>query len=129
MYTIITNNPLISDTYQGLSKNISIDYLTAQGCIQVLERVRDKIHQGNRLETHPMAGSVKPNQNPYKTVLISDGRSDEDEFKEFVIIIENSIGTAQKFLSEKPLPQWPEHILKDFMAVDHSLIKTAIERI
>lgn len=129
MYTIITNNPLITNKYQGISKNITIEYQRAGDCLQVLKRVRDMIHEGRRLETHPMAGSVKPNQNPYKTVLISDASADGEEFKEFIIIIENSIETAERFISTKPLPQWPDNILKDFMEVDYSLIRMAIERL
>lgn len=129
MYTIVTNNPLVRDRYRQISKNIETDFLDTGGCMEVLERVRDWIHKGSRLETHPMAGSVKPNQNPFKTVLISDGGVDAEEFKEFVLIIENAILTARKFLNEKPLPNWPQNLLEDFQAVDLSLISGALDRL
>ena len=129
MYTIVTNNPLVRDAYLRASKNLETDFLDAGGCMEVLERVRDRIHKGARLETHPMAGSVKPNQNPYKTVLVSDGSVDAEEFEEFVLIIENAILTARKFLNGKPLPDWPQNLLEDFMAVDLSLIRSALDRL
>jgi hypothetical protein len=36
----------------------------------VLLTVRDHIHSGARLLTHPQAGSVKPYETPYRSVLV-----------------------------------------------------------
>ncbi len=56
--------------------------------------VRDKVHEGHELATHPLSGSVKPNETPYKTIMISEkkGVLDFNSLK----IIEDSIATAKK---------------------------------
>lgn len=33
-------------------------------------KVRDRIHEGHLLLSHPLSGSVKPNETPYKSVMI-----------------------------------------------------------
>ena len=63
MYRIITNNSLCRDKYQEL---LPVEYLEGKGYMDVLLTVRDYIQKGWRLETHPMTGSLKPNQTPYK---------------------------------------------------------------
>ena len=62
----------------------------------VLIAVRDKIHKGHRLLSHPLSGSVKPNETPYKSVIISRNSAgmDLDSLK----IIEDSIAAYDKFM-------------------------------
>lgn len=127
MYTIVTNNSRVREEYEGALKNLKVEYLEDGACLEVLVKVRDHIHQGCRLETHPMAGSVKPNQNPYKSVMISDGSSDEAEFQEFVMVMENCIMICRDFLERRALPDWPESLKEDFRFVDLSLIKSAAD--
>ena len=69
MYRIVTNNSLCRDKYQEL---IPVDFLEGKGYMDVLLAVRDYIQKGWRLETHPMTGSLKPNQTPYKSIMVSD---------------------------------------------------------
>ena len=73
LYTLITNNELVKERYGAYGKDLNVEYLEDAGCLDVLIKARDAIHGGSRLETHPMAGSIIPNQNPYKSVMISDG--------------------------------------------------------
>ncbi|WP_242858311.1 GrdX family protein [[Clostridium] symbiosum] len=129
LYTLITNNELVKERYGAYGKVLNVEYLEDAGCLDVLIKARDAIHGGSRLETHPMAGSIKPNQNPYKTVMISDGKVDPEEFQEFITVMENSIMTCRKFLMEKPLPEWNEKLKKDFRYIDQSLIESAVSRI
>lgn len=127
MYIIVTNNSLVKEQYEDTLKNLRVEYLEDTACLDVLIKVRNYIHQGLRLETHPMAGSVKPNQNPYKSVMISDETSDSEEFQEFVTVMENCIMVCRGFLERKALPDWPEELKKDFRFVDLSLIKSAVD--
>lgn len=129
MYIIVTNNKAVKERYEGFLKNLSVEYLEDKGCLDVLTGVRDYIHKGYRLETHPMAGSVKPNQNPYKSVMISDHSLEQGEFQEFIMVMENCIMVCREFLERKALPDWPEELKKDFRFVDLSLIESAVERI
>ena len=126
MYRIVTNNSLCRDKYQEL---IPVDFLEGHGYMDVLLSVRDYIHNGWRLETHPMTGSLKPNQTPYKSIMVSDLPREQEEFYSQEMTIENSILSCRKFLEIKQTPNWTEEIRKDFMIVDLSLIEGAIQKV
>ena len=126
MYRIITNNSLCRDEYQEL---LPVEYLEGKGYMDVLLTVRDYIQKGWRLETHPMTGSLKPNQTPYKSIMVSDLPLDQEEFYSQEMTIENSILSCRKFLEIKQTPDWSEEIRKDFMIVDLSLIEGAIQKV
>ena len=68
--------------------------------------------------------SVKPNETPYRTILISKekGKLDFDS----LAIIEDSINTTQKFLNMAKTPKWTQSILEDFELIDMDLIKNAL---
>ena len=126
MYRIITNNSLCRDKYQEL---LPVEYLEGKGYMDVLLTVRDYIQKGWRLETHPMTGSLKPNQTPYKSIMVSDLPLDQEEVYSQEMTIENSILSCRKFLEIKQTPDWSEEIRKDFMIVDLSLIEGAIQKV
>ena len=126
MYRIVTNNSLCRDKYQEL---IPVDFLEGKGYMDVLLDVRDYIQKGWRLETHPMTGSLKPNQTPYKSIMVSDLPREQEEFYSQEMTIENSILSCRKFLEIKQTPNWTEEIRKDFMIVDLSLIEGAIQKV
>ena len=126
MYRIVTNNSLCRDKYQEL---IPVDFLEGKGYMDVLFAVRDYIQKGWRLETHPMTGSLKPNQTPYKSIMVSDLPREQEEFYSQEMTIENSILSCRKFLEIKQTPNWTEEIRKDYMIVDLSLIEGAIQKV
>ena len=126
MYRIVTNNSLCRDQYQEL---IPVDFLEGKGYMDVLLAVRDYIQKGWRLETHPMTGSLKPNQTPYKSIMVSDLPREQEEFYSQEMTIENSILSCRKFLEIKQTPNWTEEIRKDYMIVDLSLIEGAIQKV
>ena len=119
---LVTNNNLVNEKYKD---QITTIYLEDLDYLKVLELVRDKIHIGHELLTHPLSGSIKPNETPFKSVLISDEIS-EINF-DSLSIIEESILTAKKFLDQKKIRNWPEDILNDFRVIDFSLISSGIE--
>ena len=86
----------------------------------VLKVVRDRIHLGHGLLTHPLSGSVKPGETPYKTVVISAIKGSLDT--EALQIIEDSIQTCQKFMSSNVRKCWGPEILSDFQLIDYDLI-------
>ena len=66
---VITNNPMVRDV---LSKQDICEVRYAPVSYrQVLCLARDAIHQGHKLLTHPLSGSVKPGETPYKSVAVS----------------------------------------------------------
>ena len=117
-YLIITNNPLV---VQCMPRDFAVEYenITYR---EILVKVRDKVYSGHRLYTHPLAGSVKPNETPYKSVVISKlpKKMEMDE----ALIISSSIETFDKF---KPIVrQLPERVLKDFQLIDYTLLCGAV---
>ena len=88
--------------------------------IEVLHIARDYVHKGHVLRTHPLSGSVKPNETPYKSVVISKSPGALD-FKS-LSIIEESIACYGKFDKLRNIPQ---SAMQDFMEIDLSLIESA----
>ena len=72
-FTIITNNPMMSDS--DFRSYIEFYNVSIEGILQI---VRKRIHKGFCLLTHPLSGSVKPTETPYKSVMITnkDGNID-----------------------------------------------------
>ena len=110
---LVTNNPLAEKRFRDSCR---VEYLETD-FIGVLINVRNHIHSGCQLLTHPLSGSVKPNETLYKSVLLSEGPGDTDP--QSVGIIEESIQTARKF-PQKPIP---EQYLHDMQLVDLSLLE------
>ena len=114
-YIIITNNPLVP---QMLDEEHEVDY-SEISYEDVLGKVR------HLLLSHPLSGSVKPNETPYKSVMISRkaGKLDERSLS----IIEGAIRSCAKFefKSEKYREFMPE-TFKDFQLIDWTLLQSAI---
>src|SRR5699024_5582986 len=90
-FIVVTNNPLVRERFEG---QVPLDY-QPRTFAGILEYVRDQIHKGHRLLSHPLSGSVKPGETPYKSIMISaeQGAPDTDS----VILIEDCIQHAKKF--------------------------------
>jgi len=116
MDILITNNPLVVERCGDVH---SVNFVDG-ALIDVLIRVRSFIHDGHRLLTHPLSGSVKPNETAYKSVLISGSCGKVDE--QSVLIIGECILATQKF---KPR-EISVHHLTDLQEVDFSLIIGAL---
>lgn len=119
---MVTNNSLV---YANYKDKLDIIYSNNYTYLEILDIVRDKIHEGYQLLTHPLSGSVKPNETPYKTVAISNEKGELD-FNS-LSIIEASMETAKKFIEGKNTPRWTEKVLQDFELIDYYLIKSAVE--
>ena len=115
---LVTNNPLVEERFRG---RLPVEYQDTP-LLEVLIRARDHIHSGRRLLTHPLSGSVKPNETPYKSVLISGAGGTTD--MQSIHIIEECIQAVRRFA--------PKHIseqhLPDLQAIDLSLIRPAIDQ-
>lgn len=118
---IITNNIRVVETYGNQFEVAFLDV----SYMDVLIAIRDRVHQGFRLLTHPLAGSMKPNQTPYRTVMLEKGPAMDYRSLE---LIESCILTAEKFQRNRPTPHWDEKSLQDFRTVDLSFLKH-VERV
>ena len=121
-YLILTNNPLVHDCMDGHGK-FTVAFRPELGYRDILVKARDMVYEGHTLYTHPLSGSVKPNETPYKSVIVSiEPHGFDAEQSE---IISNSIQVFDKF---PPMPRdLPESVLRDFQLIDYSLLAGAID--
>ena len=118
-FIIVTNNPLIKqnyDDYEILYYDVKYE--------ELLQIVKNKIALGHILLTHPLSGSVKPKETPYKSVMISKDFNKSKVDINSLEIIENAIMTCKKFDERKE--KWTENVLLDFQYIDYTLIDSAI---
>lgn len=146
-YIIITNNPLVRDKYS----DIEVEYYDIS-YQEVLQLVKNKIALGHKILTHPLSGSVKPKETPYKSIMISKntiganasnaganekpvGANEKPVWAnacgarpvdlESLEIIEDAIATCEKFKERRD--KWTPQVLEDFQLVDFTLIDSAIK--
>lgn len=120
---MVTNNYRCLDKWQG---KFQIDYKETWKYLDVLLAARDYVHQGYHLLTHPLAGSVKPNQTPFKSIILSkESLEGAQEFRDLVLI-EESITSYHKFMNNRPLPDWSEQTAEDFRTIDLSFMEGAV---
>ena len=87
---IVTNNPLV---VRKLSDRFEVSF-EEQGYLELLERVRDLVHKGAVLLTHPQAGSIKPGETPYRTVMVRMPSAGAQVDAESLSLIESAIATT-----------------------------------
>lgn len=117
-YMVITNNPLVRSRLDDIHEVIYLELSYEE----LLKVVRDRIYEGHRLLTHPLSGSVKPKETPYKSVLISERKEKVD--RESVRLIENAILVCQKFQDKSKY--YKEEVYKDFQLVDWTLLESGL---
>ena len=118
---IVTNNIKVSNKYS----DYNVQYIDSESMYEVLIAVRDLIHRGYKLLTHPIVSSIKPYETPYKSVALSKG-SELDLYS--LELIENSIELTKNFL-DKPKRKLTKEIDDDFRLIDYKLVIGAIESI
>ena len=119
---LITNKPKFIE--ENL-KDIEIEYLDVS-YIDILRKVRDYVHENWEIVTHPLYGSVKPNETIYRTIVIKEKNSLDITS---VNLISDAILTFKKFRNNREVPQWTDRVKDDFSVIDHDLIINAINRI
>lgn len=120
--TIVTNNPLV---YKSNYENVETIFVDTENIQGVLNVVRDMVNNGHRLLTHPLSGSLKPNENPYKSIIVSS-KAKGIEF-DHIIMIEKGIETTDKFFGGKSLPKYKPSTNHDFMVIDKSIVESGLK--
>ncbi|MDU3827764.1 MAG: GrdX family protein [Peptostreptococcus sp.] len=123
---LLTNNEKFKQIENELNSNkLNLEYQDIT-YIEILVKARDLIHKGYKLLTHPLYGSVKPNETLYRSVVLEEA----EEFDiQSLLLIEEAIVTAEKFKKNKMTPNWTESVKDDFRVIDFDLIKKTIDRI
>ncbi|MDD2574123.1 MAG: GrdX family protein [Bacillota bacterium] len=121
------NNTLIISNNKLVEENISThaEVMLVEGTLlQTMELARDLIHKGCILLTHPLSGSIKPNETPYKSIALEKRQGPVDLVS--LEIMEQSIARTKSLQEYRGTPDWPEKYLVDFRVIDLDLIKNAL---
>lgn len=119
---LITNNDRVYEKYKNkLSCILELSYE------DVLIRVRDYVYNKHKLLTHPQASSLKPNQTPYRSILIYPSNNNENI--DDVLLIEKCI---EVYLSWQDIAKTPNDyetkVREDFKTIDLSVVDNIIDR-
>jgi len=117
-FMIVTNNPLVK-TKLGEEYHIEYSEISYE---DIVKKVRDYIFLGHQLLSHPLSGSVKPNETPYKSIMLAKEPNTLD--LQSVEIIENAIQTIPKFAFRSDM--YKPEVYEDFQLIDFTLIDSAI---
>lgn len=117
MIKIITNNPAVRDKYVVQSAYFETDVLG------VYTKIRDEVHLGAEIISHPLSGSIKPWETPYKSVVIKK-RSAPCDLKSLQLI-EDALATLLK--ATKKNYKFTQQMLEDFGIIDLDLVNSAME--
>ena len=124
-YIIITNNPMTA--CNASVKNV-LCYNENLDILGVLSAVRSKVHEGYKLATHPLTSSIKPNETPYKTVLLYNRQG--QLCTQSLEMIESAILVTERFVRNKPPRLWPDipgKILDDLATIDYDMVQPWIK--
>ena len=120
-YLILTNNPLVRRCMEGQGL-YTIRLEEDKSFREILVEARDLVYAGHILYTHPLAGSVKPNETPYKSLIVSIEPHGFDA--QHAELMSNAIAVFDKF---KPISrELGEGVLRDFQLIDYTLLCGAI---
>ncbi|WEM45290.1 GrdX family protein (plasmid) [Photobacterium sp. DA100] len=129
------------DRLEIISNNLSLATLSPHVTIthrdhilDVLTLARDKIHTGARLVSHPLAGSVKPHETPYRSIVLLNQQDGLDMAS--LNTIEQAIERYQVLCKPNPNHMtltaadihrlFPEKQNRDFQFIDLQLIKSSL---
>ena len=119
---VLTNNPMVRDV---LSVGSEVVFKEC-GIRQIFDEAATYVAQGYLLLTHPLSGSVKPGETPYKSMLIgcasSSGPAGVDARS--ARLITSAIDACGKFADRTALLD--DSALADLQAVDLSILKGAL---
>ncbi|MGL5123691.1 MAG: GrdX family protein [Fusobacteriaceae bacterium] len=120
---LLTNNPLVNDKI----KTMELKFLKDYSYLELLYSARDFVHRGHKLLSHPLTSSIKPNETPYKSILISKN-IDKLDF-ESLNFIESAIELVKGFKKNEHIEKYSLLVLEDFQLIDYSIICSGIDSI
>ncbi len=116
-FHILTNNPAVAAAYGAIAQPLT------GGVAAVFIAARDAVHLGAELISHPLAGSLKPNENPYKSIVLSAQKGALNA--KSLALIEDAIAVLKKLPAKAR--SYPPPVLEDFSVIDLDLVHSAMQ--
>lgn len=132
LYTIVTNNPKVMEKYSNyyvsafqqssryLSPRYKVEFVDGK-VEEVLIKVRDLIHDGCSLISHPLPASIKLIKAPYRSVIVNQKNGEVDLMS--LEIIENSWAKLKRHREERKEDMKNK---EDYMFIDLKLLESAL---
>lgn len=118
MVILFTNNRI----FLNRVKNLKLINLSAY---DVLIDVRNSIHLGSHLLTHPLCGNLKPSQQPFRSVLLEEKKGSVD-FPS-LSLIEEAIAVYRSAGSLAATQNYEKVTLNDYAFIDFELMRASLE--
>ena len=126
MKLIVTNNPQVREFFKKNSLEKQYELYWVQGFTEdVLAKVRDLCHINHELLTHPLTGSIKPNQTPYKTIVVKKTATLSN--MNSILMAEECLAKAHSLLESWPRPELFKLYLDDFAIIDLDFFKSYLQ--
>lgn len=94
----------------------------------VLTRVRDYVHRGAIILTHPLCGNMRPTQQPFRSVIMQIFPEPHPVDEPSLTLIENALGVYRSCLERLARPDaLPDPIASDYAFVDFELMRASLE--
>lgn len=94
--------------------------------MDVLKKGRDMIHTGWRLVGNPLYGNLKPNQQPYRTLVLTKEESSSVDL-ESLELIESAISFHEKSHVLALPCSLPREVDKDLRYIDYMLMEGTLK--
>lgn len=115
---VVTNNPIFFESEFRTFRTKRVD-----GSFEdVLLLVRDMVHQGYELISHPLGASIRMMYSPYRSILVGEKTETLNSF--FAEVIENSIEMYRKNTEHRIIDHKNE---KDYALIDQHLLLEAVK--
>ena len=122
---IITNNPLVRDTYRESAactrSCVEVCYV-AGDVLSLMLRVRDMIYEGYPLLGHPLPASIRIIYSPYRSVMVGAALGELDPWH--AEVVEESLRKYRQTMARRT-PD--EGNAKDYAWVDLQLLAAALK--
>ena len=124
-YFVVTNNPLVIERFsQHSDKDINrASVIVKDDFRDVLCECRDRVHAGAKLISHPLSGSVKPWETPYRSVLVTANHADLHYAS--LETIEQAIERYDALVKSHTKRHYAHNVDEDFQLIDASLLNSA----
>ncbi len=94
----------------------------------VFFHVRDRVHEGWKLLTHPLYGNFLPSQQPYRSFLVESPGEEPGLDVESLGLLEKALEFFREYQGRIHPPEaYVPEILKDFQVIDVWLLKDSLE--
>ncbi len=119
---LVTNNDRVYDKYKD-----KLSCVYTESYEDTLIKVRDYVYNRHKLLTHPQTSSLKPNQTPYRSVVVYPAYEDNTQD---ILLIEKCIEVFNSWQSIAKTPSdYKENVREDFKTIDLSVIDNIMDRI